>query len=268
VQNGVLKALSFIFEYIGPTVRDYVWAAVPVLEDALMDRDVVHRQTACFAVKHIALGLQGCGHERALRHLLNYVLPNLFEPRPHLMMAVFDAIEALRVSLGPHVLLAYCVAGLFHAARRVRIHYWRIFNNLVVYAADALVPALPAFPDDLADVPVALLRRYGLREDAEAGLSDWNEARTSARFGSQLWGPAALRPAQPADAVAVTNSAAPPPSFLALARAQAKAADAAGQIAKAAEMDRVVGVLAQEGAGPRVRRVRNRYTQTYSQLIF
>jgi hypothetical protein len=56
VQNGVLKALSFLFEYIGEMAKDYIYAVVPLLEDALMDRDLVHRQTACATVKHMALG--------------------------------------------------------------------------------------------------------------------------------------------------------------------------------------------------------------------
>lgn len=32
VQNGVLKSLSFLFEYIGEMGRDYVYAVVPLLE--------------------------------------------------------------------------------------------------------------------------------------------------------------------------------------------------------------------------------------------
>ena len=38
VQNGVLKSLSFMFEYIGEMGKDYVYAVSPLLEDALMDR--------------------------------------------------------------------------------------------------------------------------------------------------------------------------------------------------------------------------------------
>src|SRR5437868_12394408 len=38
VQNGVLKSLSFLFEYIGEMGKDYVYAVTPLLEDALMDR--------------------------------------------------------------------------------------------------------------------------------------------------------------------------------------------------------------------------------------
>ena len=40
VQNGVLKSLSFMFEYIGEMSKDYVYAVSPLLEDALMDRSV------------------------------------------------------------------------------------------------------------------------------------------------------------------------------------------------------------------------------------
>ncbi len=79
VQNGVLKALSFMFEYIGEMGKDYVYAVTPLLEDALMDRDAVHRQTASSAVQHLAIGCVGLGVEDALVHLMNYVWPNVFE---------------------------------------------------------------------------------------------------------------------------------------------------------------------------------------------
>ena len=148
VQNGVLKALSFMFEYIGELARDYVYAVVPLLEDALMERDPVHRQTAMFAVKHLALGLQGLGCEDALMHLLNYVWPNVFETSPHVQSTVFEAVEALRVTLGPGVIFAYMRAGLFHPARRVREVYWRLYNNLVVYSGHAMTPYYPRIVDD------------------------------------------------------------------------------------------------------------------------
>ena len=42
VQNGVLKSLSFLFEYIGEMGKDYIYAVTPLLEDALMDRYSMH----------------------------------------------------------------------------------------------------------------------------------------------------------------------------------------------------------------------------------
>jgi hypothetical protein len=45
VQNGVLKSLSFMFEYVGEMSKDYIYAITPLLEDALMDRALVHRQS-------------------------------------------------------------------------------------------------------------------------------------------------------------------------------------------------------------------------------
>lgn len=107
VQNGVLKSLSFLFEYIGEMGKDYIYAVTPLLEDALMDRDLVHRQTACAAIKHMSLGVYGFGCEDALIHLLNYVWPNIFETSPHVIQAVMDACEGLRVALGSCKMLQY-----------------------------------------------------------------------------------------------------------------------------------------------------------------
>eukprot|EP00985_Skeletonema_marinoi_P035224 scaffold45977_cov212-Skeletonema_marinoi.AAC.3 len=148
IQNGVLKALSFMFEYIGEMGKDYIYAVTPLLEDALMDRDAVHRQTGCACVKHLALGVAGLGCEDALIHLLNYVWPNIFEDSPHVINATCDAIEGLMVALGPNVILAYTIQGLYHPARKVREIYWKIYNMLYMYAADSLVLGYPVIEDE------------------------------------------------------------------------------------------------------------------------
>ncbi|GBG61498.1 hypothetical protein CBR_g21841 [Chara braunii] len=148
VQNGVLKSLSFLFEYIGEMGKDYIYAVTPLLEDALMDRDLVHRQTAASAVKHMALGVAGLGCEDALAHLLNYVWPNIFETSPHVINAVTEAVEGLRVALGPCIVLNYCLQGLFHPARKVREVYWKVYNSLYIGAQDGLVAAYPILEDD------------------------------------------------------------------------------------------------------------------------
>jgi splicing factor 3B subunit 1 len=85
VQNGVLKSLSFMFEYIGEMAKDYIYALTPLLEDGLIDRDMIHRQTACSTVKHLALGSAHAGAEDALSHLLNVVFPNVFEVRLNIL---------------------------------------------------------------------------------------------------------------------------------------------------------------------------------------
>ena len=122
VQNGVLKALSFLFECIGPmgespaalccfsfsfrcprcakrshlptflplfvhyshmdltTAKDYICHAItPLITKALQDRDIVHRQTASSATKHMCTRSPGLGCEDAVLHLLNHVWPNIFE---------------------------------------------------------------------------------------------------------------------------------------------------------------------------------------------
>jgi splicing factor 3B subunit 1 len=113
VQNGVLKSLSFMFEYIGEMGKDYIYAVTPLLEDALMDRDLVHRQTAMSAISHMSLGVFGFGCEDALTHLLNFVWPNIFETSPHVIQSFMAAIEGFRVGIGPVKLLYYTLQVLF-----------------------------------------------------------------------------------------------------------------------------------------------------------
>lgn len=129
VRNGCLKALAFVFEYVGEMSKDYIHSVVGLLEDALTDRDHVHRQTACAIVKHLAVGTAGLGYEEALTHLLNLVWPNIFETSPHVIGGVMDAIEAMRLGLGPGVLMSYVLQGMFHPARRVREVYWRMYSE-------------------------------------------------------------------------------------------------------------------------------------------
>ncbi|GKY95396.1 splicing factor 3B subunit 1, variant 2 [Mayamaea pseudoterrestris] len=148
IQNGVLKAMSFMFEYIGAMGKDYVYAVTPLLEDALMERDPVHRQTAAAIVKHLSLGVAGLGCEDALIHLLNYVWPNIFEESPHVIQAVLDAVSGLMVALGPNLILQYTLQGLYHPARRVRETFWKIFNTLYIYNSDALVAGYPLIENE------------------------------------------------------------------------------------------------------------------------
>jgi splicing factor 3B subunit 1 len=148
VQNGVLKSLSFLFEYIGEMGKDYIYAVTPLLEDALMDRDLVHRQTAASVIQHMAMGVAGLGCEDALMHLLNHVWPNIFESSPHVVQAVTGAINGCRLALGPGIILSYVLQGLWHPARKVREVYWRLYNELYVGAADALVAFMPQLEEE------------------------------------------------------------------------------------------------------------------------
>jgi splicing factor 3B subunit 1 len=148
VQTGCLKALSFLFEYIGELGKDYVFAITPLLVDALTDRDQVHRQTAASVVKHIALGVVGLGCEDAILHLLNHLWPNLFETSPHVIDRIIEAIGACRMALGPGIVAGYLWSGLPAPARRVRTPYWRVYNDMYVQSADAMVPYYPNLDDD------------------------------------------------------------------------------------------------------------------------
>ena len=187
VQNGVLKALSFMFTYVGEQARDYVYAVAPLLQNALMDRDRVHRQTACATVKHLALGCQGAACEDALIHLLNYSMPNMFETHSHSVQAVFEALEALRVSLGAGRIMQYCLQGLFHPARRVREAFWKLYNNLYVYSSGTLTPFYPRIADERrSDIRRALRHERWLERRATRDLLGISEQVAVAKGGGHV----------------------------------------------------------------------------------
>ncbi|AEY96553.1 FADR334Wp [Eremothecium gossypii FDAG1] len=148
VQNGVLKAMSFMFEYIGRMSKDYLYVISPLLQDALIDRDLVHRQTASTVVRHLALGCMGLGYEDLFIHLLNLIMPNVFETSPHAIVRILEGLEALRYALGPSIFMNYVWAGLFHPARNVRKVYWRLYNSAYIEQLDALVPCYPVFKEE------------------------------------------------------------------------------------------------------------------------
>lgn len=143
VQHGTLKALSFLFEYIGQSAREYIWSVVPIVDHALTDRNQVHRQIGADLVKHIALGCVGGGYEDVFVHFLNELHPSIFETSPHLITRISEAIDAIRLTIGPGAMLGYVWAGLFHPARKVRAAYWNMFNAAYVQNSDAIVPAYP-----------------------------------------------------------------------------------------------------------------------------
>ncbi|OHS94394.1 U2 snRNP component prp10 [Tritrichomonas foetus] len=143
VQNGTLKGLQFLFQTIGPECADYCYAVTPLLTHALIERDPVHRQIACLAVRNFTLGCFAAGKQDAIIHLLNFLLPNIFESTLHFIDAVIDAIESMRLTLGPGIIHQYVINGLFHPARKVRSQFWRVYNNLIIYSGDALVPYYP-----------------------------------------------------------------------------------------------------------------------------
>lgn len=147
VQNGVLKAMSFLFEYLdGSTSKDYLFAIAPLLEDALTDRDQVHRQIASTVVRNLALNCYGLAHDDyhdVFIHFLNLVIPNIFETSPHVIIRILECLDSLRIVLGPGVFMNYIWNGLFQAASKVRAPYWKVYNSAYVQGCDSLVPYYP-----------------------------------------------------------------------------------------------------------------------------
>ena len=139
IQNGVLKSFNYMFEYIGDQSKDYLYSIVGLLEHALTEKELVHRQLAAGCIKHIALNVFGNNCEDILINLLNYMWPSLFEESDHLITSIIDALEGLRIGLGPSIITKYIVQGLFHPARKVRVIYWKIFNNLYIGSNESTV---------------------------------------------------------------------------------------------------------------------------------
>ena len=119
VQTGCLKALTFVFEYVGPQSAFYINLVVTMLKDALPDHDLIHCQTASIIVKHLTLGVVGLGCEDSMLHLMNLVWPNCFETSPHIIDIVIKAIEVMCMTLSAGVLLSYMLQGLFHPMCKV-----------------------------------------------------------------------------------------------------------------------------------------------------
>jgi splicing factor 3B subunit 1 len=83
---------------------------------------------------------------------LNFIWPNIFEVSPHVINAVFEALGGLIVALGPAKVFHYVLQGLYHPARKVREVYWKIYNTIYIFAADALTPAYPKVEDESVSV--------------------------------------------------------------------------------------------------------------------
>lgn len=148
IQNGILKAMTFMFEYIGPLSQDYIYMITPLLEDALIDRDLVHRQTAATVIKHLALHCSGAGNEDAFIHMLDLLIPNIFETSPHVIARIIEGLECLCVAVGPGVFLNYIWAGIFHPAKNVRRAFWNVYNKVYVQYVDSMVPYYPVSNDN------------------------------------------------------------------------------------------------------------------------
>lgn len=61
-----------------------------MLEDALTDRDLIHRPMANVIVKHLALGIASLRCEDSMLHLVDLVWSNCFETSPHIIGAAFN----------------------------------------------------------------------------------------------------------------------------------------------------------------------------------
>ena len=101
--------------------------------DGLSSRDLVHRQTACAAIKHMAIGVFGFGCEDALGHLVNNVWPNIFETSPHVVNAFTEAVEGLRVGCGSAKVLQYTLQVILLLSSICSFHFQHLFFSSYVF---------------------------------------------------------------------------------------------------------------------------------------
>ena len=147
VQNGVLKALSFMFEYIGEMGKDYLCCDTLARRRAHGPRSGAPPDCMCCSQTSDAgrgrfklRGRAPAPHElRLAEHLRDLSARHCERLRGH---------RGLRGGLGPGYVLNYVLQGLYHPARRVREVYWKIYNTLYIYGADALTQYYPALESD------------------------------------------------------------------------------------------------------------------------
>ncbi|KAL0234535.1 hypothetical protein PCE1_001571 [Barthelona sp. PCE] len=144
VQNGVLKAIHFLSEYMSHLFAPYIVNISELLCDALSERDAVHRQTALTIVKHtyahystsLNVGDAKVDNRLFLLHLFNYIWPHMLEYSPHVINACALAIESSIPLLGGA--FNQVLGGLFHPAKKVRLRTQR-FTNLGLMTQPAAV---------------------------------------------------------------------------------------------------------------------------------
>lgn len=148
IKNGILKALAFMFEYVGEESKDYVYLVVPMIQHALTDRNVVLRQTGATVVRSLAVSCKNCDCEDAFVHFLSLLIPNIFETSPHAIEKIRPAIDGLRVVIGTEILMQYMWTGLTHPSSAVRNAYYAVYNEIAKEENERLVPLYP-----LNDIP-------------------------------------------------------------------------------------------------------------------
>mmetsp|Transcript_35960 Transcript_35960/g.69843 ORF Transcript_35960/g.69843 Transcript_35960/m.69843 type:complete len:451 (+) Transcript_35960:1317-2669(+) len=143
IQNGILKALAFLFEFIGEQTKNLILFLLPLLESAISNQDVVHRQISCNIIQHMSINVLNLNCEELIQHLFNFVWPNIFEKSPHMKKAVINCIDSCRIILGGSLIYFYVINGLFHPSKKVRDIYWYINNLIYVGAQPALIVSYP-----------------------------------------------------------------------------------------------------------------------------
>jgi len=128
---GILKSLTVAFENTREDVSNYVPILMPLIEDALTEKDPVCRTLSMNLITNIVLCYRTCPNVPILVHLLNFVFPNILEINNNQVCVSFDnCFESFSRCLGGAYLYKYIVQGLCHPAKAVRKRYQSISNIL------------------------------------------------------------------------------------------------------------------------------------------
>lgn len=120
---GILKSLTIAFQGVRSDVSDYVLLLLPLIEDALTERDAAYRVLCIQMVTNIVLCYRVNPNVAIIVHLLNFVFPNVLDTTKHMREQVDRCLDAFCSVLGCMPIYKYIVQGIFHPARHVRNRY-------------------------------------------------------------------------------------------------------------------------------------------------
>eukprot|EP00477_Mikrocytos_mackini_P002108 GAHX01002308.1.p1 GENE.GAHX01002308.1~~GAHX01002308.1.p1 ORF type:complete len:900 (+),score=134.70 GAHX01002308.1:154-2853(+) len=127
---GVLKSIQLIMSEETPENTNYINSLVNIIEDAVKDKDIVHRQIGCFIISNIAKLVVNdieCYFDLFL-HFLNLIWPSILEDEFGMAEAFENTVMDIGTIIGVDVIVMYTGSGLFHPVKAVRERCWGILN--------------------------------------------------------------------------------------------------------------------------------------------
>ncbi|KAH9410615.1 hypothetical protein HK407_12g17460 [Ordospora pajunii] len=139
VQQGIMKAIQCFLQRVPDVPWEYMFSAIAVIEDALMDRDPVYRSAGITLVKHVVLNHTKSSTDVVfVTHLLNMVWINILDSTPIVKSSFDECIEAFSTVLSSRLLYKYVMGGLLHPSGIVRQRYGAVLAILEHFDSTSL----------------------------------------------------------------------------------------------------------------------------------